>query len=112
MGLALSGASRCVSPLDFSAPVLTLSQLEVSEGSQVTVKCEAHRGAQVRLSGAPPGPPSPSVQLTLNASAKDHNRNFLCSASLEVAGQMLFKNQTLELHVLCEWGCKVVTDSP
>ncbi|XP_055457442.1 intercellular adhesion molecule 1 [Psammomys obesus] len=93
-------AQRNLSIYNFPAPVLTLSQLEVSEGSQVTVECEAHGGAQARLSGAPPGPPSARVQLTLNASAEDHNRSFLCSAALEVAGRLLFKNQTLELHVL------------
>ncbi|XP_034366791.1 intercellular adhesion molecule 1 [Arvicanthis niloticus] len=86
---------------NFSAPVLTLSQLEVSEGSQVTVKCEAHGGAQVvHLSGVPPGPPTPQVQFTLNASPEDHKRRFFCSAVLEVAGKFLSKNQTLELHVL------------
>lgn len=86
---------------NFSAPVLTLSQLEVSEGSQVTVKCEAHGGAQVvRLSGTPPGPPTSQIQFTLNASPEDHKRRFSCSAALEVDGKSLFKNQTLELHVL------------
>nr|XP_021504876.1 intercellular adhesion molecule 1 [Meriones unguiculatus] len=93
-------AQRNLSIYNFPAPVLTLSQLEVSEGNQVTVECEARGRAQARLSGAPPGPPSARVQLTLNASAEDHNRRFLCSAALEVAGQLLFKNQTLELHVL------------
>lgn len=92
----------CPSP-DFSAPILTLSQLEVSEGSQVTVKCEAHSGSQVvLLSGAPPGPPTPQVQFTLNASPEDHKRRFFCSATLEVAGKFLSKNQSLELHVLCK----------
>lgn len=102
-GACTGRGSRCVPPPDFSAPVLTLSQLEVSEGSQVTVKCEAHGGAQVvHLSGVPPGPPTPQVQFTLNASPEDHKRRFFCSAVLEVAGKFLSKNQTLELHVLCE----------
>lgn len=92
---------RTLTVYNFPAPVLTLSQLEVSEGSQVTVTCEAHGGAQVeRLSDAPPGPPSAQVQFTLNASPKDHNRRFFCSAVLEVAGKLLYKNQTVELHVL------------
>ncbi|EGV96205.1 intercellular adhesion molecule 1 precursor [Cricetulus griseus] len=89
-------AERTLSIYNFSAPVLTLSQQEVSEGSQVTVKCEAQGGAQVRLSGAPPG----QVQFTLNASSEDHERIFTCSAALRVAGQELLKNQTLKLHVL------------
>ncbi|XP_051011934.1 intercellular adhesion molecule 1 [Acomys russatus] len=86
---------------NFPAPVLTLSQPEVSEGSQVTVRCEARGGALVvLLSGATPGPPSPQVQFTLNVSSEDHKRHFFCSAALEVAGKSLFKNQTLELRVL------------
>ncbi|GAB1293923.1 Intercellular adhesion molecule 1 [Apodemus speciosus] len=86
---------------NFSAPVLTLSQLEVSEGSQVTVNCEAHGGALVvHLSGAPPGPPTAQVQFTLNASSEDNKRRFFCSAVLEVAGKLLSKNQTAELNVL------------
>lgn len=103
-GRACNGqSSRCVPLPDFSAPVLTLSQPEVSEGNQVTVKCEAHGGAQVVfLSGTPPGPPTSQIQFTLNASPEDHKRRFLCSAALEVDGKSLFKNQTLELHVLCE----------
>lgn len=106
-------SSRCVPPPDFSAPVLTLSQPEVSEGDQVTVKCEAHGGAQVVLlngtsprpptsQGTSPRPPTSQIQFTLNASPEDHKRRFFCSAVLEVDGKSLFKNQTLELHVLCE----------
>lgn len=92
---------RTLTIYNFPAPVLTLSQLEVSEGNQVTVNCEAHGGAQVvRLSGAPPGPPTAQVQFTLNASPEDHKRRFFCSAVLEVAGNLLSKNQTVELHVL------------
>lgn len=96
---------------NFSAPVLTLSQPEVSEGDQVTVKCEAHGGAQVVLlnstsprpptsQGTSPRPPTSQIQFTLNASPEDHKRRFFCSAALEVDGKSLFKNQTLELHVL------------
>lgn len=67
------------------------------------MKCEAHGGAQVvLLSGAPLGPPTPHLQFTLNVSSKDHKRRFFCSAALEVDGRYLSKNQTLELHVLCE----------
>lgn len=62
----------------------------------------------MRLSGAPPG----QVQFTLNASSEDHERIFTCSAALRVAGQELLKNQTLKLHVLCEWGCGVVIVVP
>lgn len=76
----------------------------------MTVSCEASGGAQVvNLSGAPPGPPSPKVQFTLTARAEDNKRRFFCSAALKVAGQVLFRNRTLELQVLCEWDCPVVT---
>lgn len=94
-------AEKTLNIYSFSAPVLTLSPSEVSEGSQVTVKCEAHGGAQVvQLSDAPPGDPSPQVSFTLNASANDNQRLFRCSAALKVAGQELLKNQTQKLHVL------------
>lgn len=70
------------------------------------MKCEAHGGALVVLlnNGTTSGPPSPQVQVKLNVSSEDHKRRFFCSAVLEVAGKSLFKNQTLELHVLCKWG--------
>ncbi|XP_052609666.1 intercellular adhesion molecule 1 [Peromyscus californicus insignis] len=95
-------AEKTLNIYSFSAPVLTLSPPEVSEGNHVMVKCEAHGGAQeVWLSGAPPGgPPSPQVNFTLNASADDDQRRFFCSAALKVAGQKLLKNQTQELRVL------------
>ncbi|CAO2635929.1 Intercellular adhesion molecule 1 [Lemmus lemmus] len=94
-------AERTLSIYSFSAPDLTLSQQNVSEGDQVTVSCEASGGAQVmKLSGAPPRPPSPKVQFPLTARAVDDKRLFSCSAALNVAGQVLLKNQTLELRVL------------
>lgn len=84
----------------FPAPNLTLSQPEVSEGTNVIVECTAHGGAEVMLSGAPSGLPAPSAQLELNASAEDNRRSFTCSAALKVDGQVLRKNQTRELRVL------------
>ncbi|XP_038179988.1 intercellular adhesion molecule 1 [Arvicola amphibius] len=94
-------AERTLSIYSFPAPDLTLSQPNVSEGSQVTVSCEASGGAQVvNLTSAPPGSPSPKVQFTLTARAEDDKRVFSCSAALNVAGQVLFKTQTLALQVL------------
>ncbi|XP_064427414.1 intercellular adhesion molecule 1 isoform X2 [Mirounga angustirostris] len=84
----------------FPVPNLTLSEPEVSEGTVVTVECEAQAGVVVSLSGLPPGPPAPRAQFQLNASAADHRRSFSCSAALDVAGRLLHKNQTRELHVL------------
>lgn len=98
----------CPSP-GFPAPNLTLSQPEVSEGTNVIVECTAHGGAEVMLSGAPSGLPAPSAQLELNASAEDNRRSFTCSAALKVDGQVLRKNQTRELRVLCEWDCWTAT---
>ncbi|XP_027439285.1 intercellular adhesion molecule 1 [Zalophus californianus] len=84
----------------FPPPSLTLSEPEVSEGTVVTVECEAQAGVVVSLSGLPPGHPAPRAQFQLNASAADHRRSFLCSAALDVAGHLLHKNQTRELRVL------------
>ncbi|CAK7292610.1 Intercellular adhesion molecule 1 (Fragment) [Vulpes lagopus] len=84
----------------FPAPNLTLSEPEVSEWTTVTVECEAPAGVVVSLSGLPSGLAVPRAQFQLNASAADNRRSFSCSAALEVAGHVLQKNQTRELHVL------------
>ncbi|XP_048198218.1 intercellular adhesion molecule 1 [Perognathus longimembris pacificus] len=84
----------------FPGPNLTLSEPEVSEGNLVMVSCEALAGAWVTLSSAPAKPPSSKAQLQVNASAEDHGRRFSCSAGLEVSGQVLYKNRTVELRVL------------
>ncbi|XP_023588977.1 intercellular adhesion molecule 1 [Trichechus manatus latirostris] len=88
----------------FPAPSLTLSELEVSEWTMVTVACEAHAAAVVTLTGAPAPTsaqmPASKAQFSFNASAKDNGRSFSCSAALEVAGRVLYKNQTQQLQVL------------
>lgn len=91
---------RNLTVYSFPAPKLTLSGQEVSEGTQVVVECEAYAGLVVMLSGAPAGPPAPRVQFLLNARAEDNGRRLSCSAALEVAGEVLHKNQTQELRVL------------
>lgn len=68
----------------------------------VSVECKAHAGAVVTLIRDPPRSPFPSAQITLNATAKDNGRDFVCSAALEVAGHVLYKNKTQKLSVLCE----------
>lgn len=75
----------------------------------VTVECKAHPGAVVTLNGAPVGTPGSSARFTLNASAEDNGRSFLCSAVLEVDGIKVYKNKTQNLVVLCEWGCGKMT---
>ncbi|XP_037361650.1 intercellular adhesion molecule 1 [Talpa occidentalis] len=84
----------------FPAPSLTLSEVEVSEGTMVTVECKAQAGILVRLSGAPDGPLASRASFTLEARAEDDMRKFFCSAVLDVAGQVLYKNQTQALRVL------------
>ncbi|XP_016009019.2 intercellular adhesion molecule 1 isoform X1 [Rousettus aegyptiacus] len=91
---------QTVTIYSFPPPSLNLSQLEVSELTVVSVECKAHAGAVVMLSGAPAGPPAPSAQFQLNVTAEDNGHSFLCSAVLEVAGEVLYKNETLKLSVL------------
>ncbi|XP_062967221.1 intercellular adhesion molecule 1 [Cynocephalus volans] len=100
LGTQSQQTGQPVTIYSFPAPNLTLSEPEVSEGTEVMVECEAHAGAVVTLSGAPAGPPSSRAQMLLNATAEDNGRNFSCSAALEVAGQVLHKNQTRGLSVL------------
>ncbi|XP_040842203.1 intercellular adhesion molecule 1 isoform X2 [Ochotona curzoniae] len=100
LGTRQQEARTTLTVFNFPAPNLTLSQPEVSEGTEVTVQCEGHHGSTVTLDGIPAQPPSPRVQLQLNASADDHGRRFLCSVALEVDGQVFRKNQTQELRVL------------
>jgi hypothetical protein len=107
-----AGLTVCSALLDFPGPNLTLSEPEVSEGNLVTVSCEAHAGAVVTLSDAQPGPPSSQVKFLINASAEDDGRLFSCSAALEVARKVLYKNRTLELRVLCEWDCWTMPSKP
>ncbi|XP_033615580.1 intercellular adhesion molecule 1 [Fukomys damarensis] len=64
------------------------------------VSCEAHPGSNVTLSGAQAQPLPHKAQLLLNARAGDNGRIFSCLASLEVAGQLLYKDQAQELTVL------------
>ncbi|XP_045846968.1 intercellular adhesion molecule 1 isoform X2 [Meles meles] len=84
----------------FPAPNLTLSEPEVSEGTVVTVECEAQAGATVWLEGLPSKSPEHRAEFQLNASAADHRRSFSCSAVLIVSGHQLRKKQTRELRVL------------
>nr|XP_008248965.3 intercellular adhesion molecule 1 isoform X2 [Oryctolagus cuniculus] len=93
-------ATAEVTVYSFPAPNLTLSEPEVSEGTEVVVQCEGHDGTRVTLDGTPAWPVSARAQLRLNASAEDNGRRFSCSAALDVAGQVLRKNQTRELRVL------------
>lgn len=68
----------------------------------VTVTCAAEAGALVTLDGVPATAPGQPVQLQLNATANDDRRGFFCHAALEVDGEILSKNESTELRVLCE----------
>ncbi|XP_027713574.1 LOW QUALITY PROTEIN: intercellular adhesion molecule 5 [Vombatus ursinus] len=84
----------------FPQPNLKVSEPSVREGTFVNVTCEARPGAQVRLDGAPEPPPGEPAWLTLTASEEDDERVFTCEALLEVKGEILRRNQSLELQVL------------
>lgn len=66
------------------------------------VECRAQAGAVVTLSWDQAESPFPSARITLNATAEDNGRGLLCSAALVVAGNVLHKNKTQKLSVLCE----------
>ncbi|XP_005405644.1 PREDICTED: intercellular adhesion molecule 1 isoform X2 [Chinchilla lanigera] len=100
LGNRSSESRRNLAVYSFPEPILTLNETEVSEGDLVMVTCEAHPGAFVTLSDAPAEPLSQKSQLLLNASAEDNGRRFSCSAALDVAGQLLYKNRTRQLTVL------------
>lgn len=98
LGTEMRQQEKSLTFYSFLAPNLSLSALEVPQGTEVTVACEAQTGALVTLNG---GESEISrTQFIFNASAKDNGRRFLCSAQLEVAGQRLWKNQTRMLSVL------------
>lgn len=89
-------------PLGFPAPFLTLSEPNVPEGKMVTVTCAAGARALVTLDGVPAVVPGQPAQLQLNATVNDDRRGFFCDATLEVDGEILSKNESTELRVLCE----------
>lgn len=91
-----------VLPLGFWGPILNLSNSNASEGAEVTVACVAGARAQVTLDGVPAAGPGQPVQLQLNATERDDRRNFFCNATLEVDGEILHRNRSVQLRVLCE----------
>lgn len=88
-------------PPGFPTPLLTLSEPSVPEGKMVTVTCTAAAGALVTLDGVPAAVPGQPAQLQLNATENDDRRGFFCDATLEVDGETLNKNESVELRVLC-----------
>ena len=86
----------------FPEPHLTLSEPNAPEGTIVTVTCAAETQALVTLDGIPATAPGQPAKLQLNATENDDRRGFFCDATLEVDGETLSKNESIELRVLCE----------
>uniref|UniRef100_A0A8B9WC07 Intercellular adhesion molecule 5 n=1 Tax=Bos mutus grunniens TaxID=30521 RepID=A0A8B9WC07_BOSMU len=84
----------------FPEPHLTLSEPNAPEGTIVTVTCAAETQALVTLDGIPAAAPGQPAQLQLNATEYDDRRGFFCDATLEVDGETLSKNESVELRVL------------
>ena len=89
--------------LGFWGPTLNLSEPNASEGTAVTVTCAAGARVQVMLEGLPAAAPGQPAQFQLNATEMDDRRSFFCNATLEVDGETLHRNSSIQLRVLCEW---------
>lgn len=74
----------------------------------VTVICAAGARALVTLDGVPAAIPGQPAQLELNATVNDDRRGFFCNATLEVDGEILSKNESTELRVLCELSSRLL----
>uniref|UniRef100_A0A8C6CLI1 Intercellular adhesion molecule 5 n=1 Tax=Moschus moschiferus TaxID=68415 RepID=A0A8C6CLI1_MOSMO len=102
--VTLGGESRetreNVTVYSFPEPLLTLSEPNAPEGTMVTVTCAAETQALVTLDGIPAAAPGQPAQLQLNATENDDRRGFFCDATLEVDGETLSKNESVELRVL------------
>ncbi|XP_055227749.1 intercellular adhesion molecule 3 isoform X2 [Gorilla gorilla gorilla] len=84
----------------FLGPIVNLSEPTAPEGSTVTVSCMAGARVQVTLDGVPAAAPGQPAQLQLNATESDDGRSFFCSATLEVDGEFLHRNSSVQLRVL------------
>ncbi|XP_025224179.1 intercellular adhesion molecule 3 isoform X2 [Theropithecus gelada] len=95
-----TSAPRQLRTFGFLGPILNLSEPSAPEGSTVTVSCMAGARVQVTLDGVPAAAPGQPAQLQLNATESDDGRNFFCSATLEVDGEFLCRNSSVQLRVL------------
>ncbi|XP_012496764.1 PREDICTED: intercellular adhesion molecule 3 [Propithecus coquereli] len=84
----------------FLGPILNLSESSAPEGSIVTVTCMAGAREHVLLDGVAAAAPGQPAQLQLNATEMDDQRSFFCSAILEVDGEILNRNTSVQLRVL------------
>ncbi|XP_008706313.1 intercellular adhesion molecule 3 [Ursus maritimus] len=85
----------------FQGPILNLSEPSAPEGTAVTVTCLAGGArVQVALEGLPAAAPGQPAQFQLNATEMDDRRIFFCNATLEVDGEILHRNSSVQLRVL------------
>ncbi|KFO28751.1 Intercellular adhesion molecule 3 [Fukomys damarensis] len=102
--VTLAGVSRSAQKLttvfSFPGPILRLSRTNVPKGSTVNVTCKAGPRAQVRLDGVLAPSPGEPAQLELIATDSDNGRYFICNATLEVAGELIYRSTAVQLRVL------------
>ncbi|XP_007488622.1 intercellular adhesion molecule 3 isoform X2 [Monodelphis domestica] len=83
----------------FPLPNLVISQPIVTEGTLVNVTCEAPVGAKVFINGTLSSP-GEIAQLSLTATEEYDGYWFTCQAVLELIGEKLWRNKSLQLQVL------------
>ncbi|XP_044514326.1 intercellular adhesion molecule 3 isoform X2 [Gracilinanus agilis] len=83
----------------FPLPNLVISQPTVPEGTLVNVTCEALVGARVLINGTLFSP-GEIAQLSLTATEEYDGYWFTCQAVLELMGEKLWRNKSLQLLVL------------
>ncbi|XP_004399058.1 PREDICTED: intercellular adhesion molecule 3 [Odobenus rosmarus divergens] len=84
----------------FQGPILNLSERSAPEGTAVVVTCLAGPRVRVTLEGLPAAGPGQPAQFQLNATERDDRRIFFCNASLEMDGNILQRNSSVQLRVL------------
>ncbi|KAL4701661.1 hypothetical protein H8959_015665, partial [Pygathrix nigripes] len=75
LGTQTQETRQTVTIYSFPAPNVILTEPEVSEGTEVIVKCEAHSTAKVTLNGVPAQPPGPRAEFLLKATPEDNGRS-------------------------------------
>lgn len=110
-GRGQSAPGQCPA-LAFLGPILNVSETNVNEGSKVNVSCTAGARVQVMLDGHLAQAPGEPAQLQVTATEGDDGRYFFCNATLEVDGQVLHRDVTIQLRVLCELSLRPFNFSP
>ncbi|XP_060037696.1 intercellular adhesion molecule 3 [Erinaceus europaeus] len=84
----------------FWGPNLTLSELSALEGTTINVTCAAGPQVQVFLDGVPAAAPGQPAWLQIHTTEEDDGRLILCNATLDVGGELLHRNRSVQLRVL------------